>query len=102
MSEIDICKIKDLCERACIRWTNHAFLMMMQRDISREDIRRGIVEGEVIEQYPMDFPNPSCLILGNGLHIVCGINEEEIHIITAYRPDPGKWSESLRERKQGK
>ena len=73
---------------------------MMQRNISRIDVKQGILSGKIIEEYPKDYPNPSCLILGNGLHIVCGISDEEIHIITAYRPDSEKWSEDLEERKR--
>ena len=49
-----------------------------KRDISRADVKNGIATGEIIEDYPEDYPNPSCLIFGynvNGriLHIVAGV-----------------------------
>lgn len=63
------------------------------------------VNGEIIEDYPNDFPFPSCLILGtNGsrkLHIVASINADMIYLITAYIPDPMKWDKDLKKRKEG-
>ena len=37
---------------------------MQERDISRADVKNGIATGEIIEDYPEDYPNPSCLIFG--------------------------------------
>ena len=37
---------------------------MQERDISRNDVKNGIATGEIIEEYPEDYPNPSCLIFG--------------------------------------
>jgi hypothetical protein len=57
--------------------------------------------GEIIEEYPDDYPYPSCLILGANtpLHVVCGISELELHIITAYVPDSAKWNDDLKTRR---
>lgn len=46
--------------------------------------KNGIATGEIIEDYPDDFPNPSCLIFGynvNGqiLHIVAGCDNINIY-----------------------
>ena len=51
---------------------------MQERDISRADVKNGIMNGEIIEEYPNDFPNPSCLIFGYNinkriLHIIAGV-----------------------------
>ena len=51
---------------------------------------------EIIEDYPNDLRGRSCLILGfteNGkpLHIVCGLHEDILVIVTVYRPDPRQW-----------
>ena len=66
-----------LCAESKILWTQHCLQRMQERDISRADVKNGIATGEIIEDYPDDFPNPSCLIFGynvNGriLHIVAG------------------------------
>jgi len=44
------------------------------------------------------------LILGNdingdALHIVCGISENFVHIITAYRPNSDKWEDDMKTRR---
>lgn len=59
---------------------------MQERDISRLDVKNGIATGEIIEDYPDDYPNPSCLIFGynvNGhiLHIVAGCDNINIYIL---------------------
>ena len=60
---------------------------------------------EIIEDYPDDFPNPSCLIFGynvNGriLHIVAGCDNINIYIITAYYPDTKKFENDLKTRRK--
>ncbi len=55
----------------------------------QEDIEKALLNGEIIEEYENDYPYPSCLVYGINLnnkviHIVCGINEIELWIITAY------------------
>ena len=60
--------------------------------------------GEIIEDYPDDYPFPSCLMLGaNHLHVVCGVGAGILWIITAYHPTKDKWEDDLKTRKeQGK
>ena len=65
----------------------------------------GIATGEIIEDYPEDYPNPSCLIFGynvNGriLHIVAGCDNINIYIITAYYPDTKKFENDLKTRRK--
>ncbi len=100
-------KIKALCISGRIAWTNHALLRMIQRQIDREDIKNGILVGEIIENYPDDYPYPSCLILsansgGLPLHIVCGVTNTELWIITAYRPNLTEWKPDFKTRREKK
>jgi hypothetical protein len=60
---------------------------------------------EVIEKYIDDKPYPSFLVLGyenedklKPIHVVFAKNDEEIIIITAYRPDKKKWSNDYKQR----
>ena len=74
---MDLKVYQKLCAESKILWTQHCLQRMQERDISRADVKNGIATGEIIEEYPDDFPNPSCLIFGynvNGriLHIVAG------------------------------
>ena len=78
---------------------------MQERDISRADVKHAIADGEIIEDYPNDFPNPSCLIFGYTvggkiLHVVAGCDGTAVYIITAYYPDTRKFNSDLRTRKE--
>lgn len=84
--------------------TEHARLRMFERNIKVDDIISVIGNGKIIKQYEDDKPFPSCLIsgkdsLGNAVHVVISINEENINIITAYRPDPEIWNTDFTEKK---
>ncbi len=68
---------------------------------------KAILNGQIIEEYENDYPYPSCLIFGTTLnkkvlHIVCGTNENEVWIITAYYPDSMEWNSDFKTRKEKK
>lgn len=70
-----------------------------------KDIISCIQNGEIIEHYPDDYPYPSCLILGLSskqkyLHTVIGSNMQTLWIITAYFPNPQKWKDDFKTRKE--
>ena len=102
MIEIENLK-KDLNEDK-IFVTGHAAERFHQRGINIADIRHAINFGEIIEQYPTDYPYPSCLIFGKDLnekiiHIVLSDEGSSSRIITAYYPDADKWSEDFKNRR---
>jgi hypothetical protein len=101
---IDINAIKQLCNCNALRWTNHVLVRLLQRNIKTDDVVYALLNGEIIEQYPTDYPYPSCLALGmtadnRNLHIVCGIGDGELWLITAYYPNNDEWSEGFSIRK---
>lgn len=105
MNKINIDKIKLLVKEEKIRWTNHIMIRLLQRNISQDDIIKAILNGQIIEEYENDYPYPSCLIFGTTLnkkvlHIVCGTNENEVWIITAYYPDSMEWNSDFKTRKE--
>jgi len=75
----------------------HAIQRMFQRGSSKDDVRRVLEVGQVIEEYPEDQPYPSRLVLGwsssRPLHMVVSDNPNthETIIVTVYEPDPAKW-----------
>jgi hypothetical protein len=84
--------------------TQHVIERCKQRNIRPKHIREAVMTGEIIEDYPNDFPTPSCLILGTTssgvpLHIVIASNGESAKIVTAYYPDEDKWESNLKTRK---
>ena len=102
---VNISDIKNLCSDENIEVTQHILTRFQQRRISYAEIKEAILTGEIIEDYPNDYPYPSCLILGKTkseriLHIVVGIGDSKLWLITAYIPDPAQWSEDFRKRKE--
>ena len=84
----------------------HATKRMFERDIDENEIYVVLTAGEIIEEYPDDFPFPSFLINGKTnknryLHIVVGIDEvgQKLYVITTYEPDSLIWAEDFSRRK---
>lgn len=107
-TRIAIVKIADIRESVRnnnIVWYRHALERMLQRGISRDEAKQVILKGEIIEDYPNDYPQPSCLIFHNGirpLHVVASYNvtNQTVHIITAYLPDNRHFETDFRTRKK--
>lgn len=88
-----------------IIWSRHCLNRINQRKILISDIEMAIKNGNIIEYYYDDYPYPSCLILGRDknnkeIHIVCGICEENIYMITAYHPNIDKWEKDMKTRRK--
>jgi hypothetical protein len=75
--------------------SKHANTRMVERGVSAEDIVNLILSGDIIEDYPDDYPCPSVLIFGfvpgMACHIVVGICGNQLRIITVYLPDEEEW-----------
>lgn len=102
---IDIKALQKICIPENIVITIHATKRLEQRGIFLSEIINCIMTGEIIEQYPDDYPYPSCLTLGNlntkkPLHVVVGTNGNQLWIITAYYPSSEKWCNDLKTRKE--
>lgn len=94
-----------------VEYKAHCLKRMLERGISRKDIENCILNGEIIENYPLDETNnskdsfPSCLILGvttndgEKLHVVVGYNQSMIIVITAYYPDIEHWEDDFKTRR---
>jgi len=96
-------QFKELNKMECIIVTQHSRRRFSERSISIDDICNAIDNGEIIEDYPEDYPFPSCLILGKSgrrvIHLVASIDDGLIYLITAYVPDPMKWESDWKTRK---
>ena len=102
--EINIDILRELCNTGSIKWTTHILARLQERGIYPSDVKQCINTGRIIEQYPDDFPFPSCLVLGcsvNGkeLHVVVGVGDGLLWLVTAYYPDPAKWENNFSVRK---
>ena len=90
-----------------IFWRRHALERMLQRGISRQDVKKILAHDEQIEFYPTDFPFPSALFVGNirsrVVHVVVALDvrgKGEIHVISTYEPDSSHFEEDMRTRKR--
>lgn len=103
MDNLIIYNIKNLVKNNKIQWTVHSSLRMFERIIYKSDVINAILNGEIIEYYPTDYPYPSYLISGisnnTSLHIVCSIGKGYLYIITVYYPDEIKWNLETKRRK---
>ena len=56
---MEITSLQKLCENGSIRWTGHVLKRLMQRGIFQASVVQAIHSGEIIEQYPADYPIPA-------------------------------------------
>ena len=101
---LNIDDIKSLCKDDTIKATQHFTDRLLKRGIEYDDIIHAVMNGEIIEQYPNDYPYPSGLILGfdskkRPLHVVIGLSNDAVHFITVYHPSAGKWEAGYKTRK---
>jgi len=72
---LDIEKIIQAIRTHKVRITNHADDEAESDSLTFDEIFYSVMQGEIIEEYPTDFPYPSCLIYGNTF------KEEPIHSV---------------------
>ena len=102
---MEIEQIRTLLRARKIGWSFHSAQMMQKRDITRLDVLHCLENGEIIEDYPNSFPHPSCLVFGYNqanepLHVVVGLKEDMLMIITAYFPTDEKFESDLKTRRK--
>ena len=102
---IDIGTLREYFSNDTIVISEHAQNRCRERGIKQKDIRNCIMTGEIIEQYPDDFPFPSCLVYGYDLstrviQVVISSEGESGRIITAYIPNTEKFQDDLKTRRE--
>ena len=82
----------------------HAVERMFERDISEDDVRTVLMDGEEIETY-RDTLHSGRLVLGwcgtRAIHVVVDENrqDDETIVITTYEPQPDLWEFGFKRRK---
>lgn len=84
-------------------YRQHAIKRMFEHGITQADLQAALSAGQVIEDYPNDYPLPSRLWLGYAgnrlLHIVYADTPQgERIIITVYEPNPAHWTPDFTQR----
>jgi len=99
--------IQEAVAKGRVTWRLHAIERMFERNISRQDVRMAVHQGEIIESYPSSYLYPACLLFGKctqgPLHVVIAwdSSKEWVYIITAYMPDEDHFTDDFRIRKRG-
>lgn len=101
---LNIETIRKYISKRKVDWTKHCLNRLNQRNIQIIDVKAAISNGKIIEYYYDDYPYPSCLIFGYDqnnkvMHIVCGMSENIVHMVTAYYPNACKWESDMKTRR---
>ncbi|MBM3475951.1 MAG: DUF4258 domain-containing protein [Armatimonadetes bacterium] len=106
MQGLDHERLRSALARDRYEWRRHALERIDERGIPRAAVLEAVLTGVLIEDYPDDQPHPSALFLGGvepeALHVVVAMDAvaDWAYIITAYRPDPRKFGDDLRTRRE--
>ncbi len=98
-------KIIQALDAGHIEWRKHALERMLERNISRAEVKIALKEGEIIEHYKTDTPFESALFFYadlQAIHVVASLDEttQAIYVITAYRPSLAHFKEDLKTRRK--
>jgi hypothetical protein len=101
-------RVQTLVLRGEVEVSRHGLRELAADDIMLADIVAGLAAAEAIEDYPGFHKGPSVLTLqrdssGRPVHVLWGIERDAngpAVVVTAYRPDPRRWSDDFTRRRQ--
>ncbi len=86
-----------------ILWTYHVNMRLEQRHIARSEIVEAVDSFELVESYLEDKYMPSYLVVAaESFHVLfaADVENDNVRIVTAYRPDPSEWSPGFKTRRK--
>ena len=100
-------RVQQLLTGGEVRISDHGYDELAADAILAGEVIAGVQQAVVLEDYPDYIKGPCVLVLqhdsvGKAIHAVWGIARETTKpavLITAYRPDPEKWTLDFKRRK---
>lgn len=100
-------RIRLLVGRREIRVSDHGYDELAADGLLAREVVAGVETALLLEDYP-DYPKGPCVLLlqrdeaGRPIHVVWGVPKEKASpavLVTAYRPDPERWTEDFQRRR---
>ncbi len=100
-------RVLGLVGRGEVRISQHGYDELSEHNIAVRDVVDGATYAQVVEDYP-EYPKGPCVLAlqktadGIPIHVVWGIPRGESSpavLVTAYRPDPERWTDDFLRRK---
>jgi hypothetical protein len=110
MPESDILRrVQELVAHGEFLISSHGYDELAADGIFAADMVDGLSDAVAVEEYPRASKGPTVLVLqwdqvGRPIHIVWGIPkgfDAPAVLVTAYRPDPDRWSADFMRRRKG-
>lgn len=100
-------RVRRLVEAGEVVISEHGYDELAADRLTARDVVRGVPDARVVEDYPTYHKGPAVLVIqmdgvGAPIHVVWGISAGTTSpavLVTAYRPDPERWSEDFTKRR---
>jgi hypothetical protein len=100
-------RIRKLVAAGDVRISDHGYDELAADGVLAGEVLAGVNTATVVEDYP-EYPKGPCVLVlmkdgeGRAIHAVWGIPKDQAApavLVTAYRPDPAKWSDGFERRR---
>lgn len=101
-------RIRALVARREVRVSDHGYDELAADGILVREVIAGVEKAQALEDYP-EYPKGPCVLVlqrdevGRSIHAVWGIPKGKTSpavLVTAYRPDPERWTEDFQRRRE--